>query len=312
MCLSPTHHEEADSRIMLHLQHAVMAGHKVAFVRTVDSDAVVLSIPHYPTFQNLGLTGLWIGFGCGKNYRGTPVHEVSAQLGPNRCLALPFFHASTGSDLTSRLFGIRKKTAWNAWLHCPEVTETMVTLMHQPEELTEDSVHMRHIERLTVQIYNKNCSCTTVNEAWQMLFTHNLRNLECIPPTKAALYQYVKRGVFVSVFIWHGALARESRLPAPADYGWEFTRTAAWVHYWTHLENASIACSLLLHCYCSKVYKGRCKWCKGGLTCTPLCKCQGGCCNNQEWNRWSVFHIDKDFETVNEPIYPHMKCILGI
>ena len=109
MCLSPTDHEEADSRMMLHLQHAVMAGHKVAFVRTVDSDVVVLSIHHYPTFQNLGLTGLWIGFGCGKNYRDTPVHEVSAQLGPNRCLALPFFHAFTGGDLTSRLFGIRKK-----------------------------------------------------------------------------------------------------------------------------------------------------------------------------------------------------------
>ena len=312
MCLSPTDHEEADSRMMLHLQHAVMAGHKVAFVRTVDSDVVVLSIHHYPTFQNLGLTGLWIGFGCGKSYRDTPVHEVSAQLGPNRCLALPFFHAFTGSDLTSRLFGIRKKTAWNAWLHCPEVTETVVTLMHQPEELTEDSVHMRRIERLTVQMYNKNGSCTTVNEARQMLFTHNLRNLECIPPTKAALYQYVKRGVFVSVFIWHLALARELRLPAPADYGYEFTRTEAWVHYWTHLENASIACSLLLHFPCSKAYKGRCNCCKGGLRCTPLCKCQGGCCNNQKWNRWSVFHVNKDFETVNEPIYPHMKCILGI
>ena len=184
--------------------------------------------------------------------------------------------------------------------------------MHQPEELTEDSVHMRRIERLTVQMYNKNCSCTTVNEARQMLFTHNLRNLECIPSTKAALYQYVKRGVFVSVFIWHLALARELRLPAPADYGWEFTSTEAWVHYWTHLENASIACSLLLHCPCSKAYTGRCKCCKGGLRCTPLCKCQGGCCNNQEWNRCSVFHINKDFETLNEPIYPHMKCILGI
>ena len=90
--ISPTDHEEADSRMMLHLQHAVMAGHKVAFVRTVDSDVVVLSIHHYPTFQNLGLTGLWIGFGCGKNYRDTPVHEVSAQLGPNRCLALPCIH----------------------------------------------------------------------------------------------------------------------------------------------------------------------------------------------------------------------------
>ena len=109
--LNPTYHEEADSRMMLHLQHAVMAGHKVAFIHTVDSDVVVLSNHHYFAFQNLGLSDLWIGFGCGKKI---PVHEVSAQLGPNRCLALPFFHAFTGSDFTSSLFGIGKKTAWNA------------------------------------------------------------------------------------------------------------------------------------------------------------------------------------------------------
>ena len=224
-CLSPTDHEEADSRMKSHLQQAVMAGHKVAFVRTVDSDVVVLSIHHYPAFQNLGLTDLWIGIGCRKNYRDIPVHEVSAQLGSNRCLALPFFHAFTGSDLTSSMFGIGKKTAWNAWLHCPGLTETIVTLMHQPEELTEDSVHMRRIERLTVQMYDKNCSCTTVNEARQMLFTHNLRNLECIPPTKAALYHHAKRAVFV--FCLHMAWSIDKRITAPSTsrlwVGMEYT-----------------------------------------------------------------------------------------
>ena len=162
--------------------------------------------------------------------------------------------------------------------------------MHQPEELTEDSlsVHMHRIERLTVQIYNKNLSCTIVNEARQMLFTHYPRNPECIPPTKAALYQHVKRAVFV--FIWHGALARELGLPAPAGWEWK-TRTEVWVPQWTHLEDASIACSLLLHCSSNKACKVMCKCYKGGLRCTTLCKCQGGCCNNQEWYRWSVIHI---------------------
>ena len=142
---------------------------------------------------------------------------------------------------------------------------------------------MRHIERLTVQMFNKNCSCTTVNEAQQMLFTHNLINLECIPPTKAVLYQHVKRTVFVSVFIWHGALARELRLSPLADYGWEWnTHAEAWVPYWTHLEDVRIACSLLLSCSCNKACKGRCKCYRGGLRCTPLCKCQGGYSNNQD------------------------------
>ena len=185
-----------------------MAGHQVAFVHTVGSNVVVLSIHHYPAFQNPGLTDLWICFGCGKSYKDIPVHETSAQLGPNRCLPHPFFHAFTWGDLTPSMFGIGKKSCMECMAVVSRGDRNMFTLMHQPKELTEDCVHMRRIEQLTVQMYNKNCSCTTVTEARQMLFTQNLRNLECIPPTKAALYQDVKIAVFVSVFIWHGALTR--------------------------------------------------------------------------------------------------------
>ena len=121
------------------------------------------------------------------------------------------------------MFGIGKKTAWNAWLHCPEVTETMVTLMHQPEELTEDSVALNDWQ----------CKCTTKTAHVPLLTTadvvHSQPEKPAVhPSTKAALYQHVKRAVFVSVFIWHGALARELRLPAPADYGCE------WIHALKH------------------------------------------------------------------------------
>lgn len=40
--LSPCQQEEADTRMMLHLHHAAAQGHQKAYMRTVDSDVVVL------------------------------------------------------------------------------------------------------------------------------------------------------------------------------------------------------------------------------------------------------------------------------
>ena len=48
--LEPCNHAEADTRIMLHLAHAAEQGHTIAYVRTVDSDVVVLTIHYFHTF----------------------------------------------------------------------------------------------------------------------------------------------------------------------------------------------------------------------------------------------------------------------
>ena len=41
--LTPCQQEEADTRMMLHLHHAAEQGHTKAYLRTVDSDVVVLA-----------------------------------------------------------------------------------------------------------------------------------------------------------------------------------------------------------------------------------------------------------------------------
>ena len=42
--LTPCQQEEADTRMMLHLHHAAEQGHTKAYIRILDSDAVVLAI----------------------------------------------------------------------------------------------------------------------------------------------------------------------------------------------------------------------------------------------------------------------------
>ena len=227
---------------------------------------------------------MWIGFGTGKWYKDIPIHLVTKALGAERCAAIAFFHAFSGCDVTSSMVGIGKKTAWNAWISFPKVTDTMIELTENPSELNENSEHMQVLERFTVLMYSKTCNAETVNEARQRLFTHNLKSLENIPPTKAALYQHTRRVVLVTSFIWHRALNRQLCLPTFDGYGWEWNeRTQSWVPYWTKLEDVSSACALMLHCGCTKSCAGNCKCSKVGLRCTPLCKCEGGCERNDHY-----------------------------
>ena len=107
--LSPCTHEEADTRILLHVADCVRAGHERVIVRTVDTDVVVLCIAFQ---QKTSCKELWVAFGTGKHFRYIPAHEIAAALGPDRACGLPTFHAFTGCDTVSAFVGHGKKTFW--------------------------------------------------------------------------------------------------------------------------------------------------------------------------------------------------------
>ena len=109
-------HEEADTRIVVHVQHVLDEGYKQVFVRTVDTDVLVIliglfhnMIALYPSADN------WIGLGMGKYVQYISVNSTCAFLGAETSRAFPMFHSFTGCDTTSCFFGEGKKSAWEAW-----------------------------------------------------------------------------------------------------------------------------------------------------------------------------------------------------
>ena len=104
--MAPCTHKEADTRMILHLEDAVRQQYNKVSIRTVDTDVVVLAIT---SAQRLGINELWIAFGSGKNFRFLPIHKLVTALGPQRCIALPFYHALTGCDTVSIFGGKSKK-----------------------------------------------------------------------------------------------------------------------------------------------------------------------------------------------------------
>ena len=157
--LSPCSHEEADTRMMVHVADAVDKGHNSIMIHTVDTDVVVLAVAAVHT---LGIKELWVSFGTGTNHKILPTHRYASALGPVRSRSLPIFHELTGSDTTSFFARHRRKTAWNTWETYPEVTRAFVELASGPSSITDET--LATIERFIVLMYDRT---STLDKVWQ-------------------------------------------------------------------------------------------------------------------------------------------------
>lgn len=76
--LAPCNHEEADSQMMLHINHALQHGLNRILVKTVDTDVVVLAVV-IATILPVD-SKIWLAFGTGKMFRYLAAHEIGASL----------------------------------------------------------------------------------------------------------------------------------------------------------------------------------------------------------------------------------------
>ena len=268
--LVPCSHEEADTRLFLHVVDAVQKGFRKVCVRTVDTDVVVLAIA---MFNQISPEELWIAFGTGSNFHYIPIHEVAAAMDPRVCATLHVFHAFTGCDTTSSFGGRGKKTAWNTWKVFPDITAAFEDLLLMQSTIRASTISA--LEQFVILMYDRTSGISGINEARKQLFTQKSRALENLPPTLAALEQHIKRVCYQSN-CWNQALIPNPDLPSPADWGWKKDQTG-WQPVWTTLPEASQSCSELIRCGCKKGCTGRCKCFKAALKCTALCFCSGDC-----------------------------------
>lgn len=268
--LSPCTHEEADTRMMLHLKDAVMQGYTKVTIRTVDTDVVVLAVTSASRLEG---NEIWIAFGTGKTFRYIPAHTLAQILGPDRSEALPVFHAITGCDTVSFFAGKGKKTAWDTWNNFNEVTPAFCALASAPSTIEE---WVAPLERFVILLYDRTSSQTCINQARKHLFCQKARGIYCLPPTRAALVQHIKRATYQAGHCWSQMDIAVPELPSPQDWGWT-KQEVGWATFWTDIPEATKVCRELLRCGCKKGCTGRCKCVKAELPCTALCACDGRC-----------------------------------
>ncbi len=269
--MSDCNHEEADTRITVHILHALKHGAKTVCVRTVDTDVVVILIGMFHDLcMAQPLAEIWIAFGMGKKYRFYHINAISKSLGEPKSRALPVFHAYTGCDITSSFYGKGKKSAWRAWQVYDDVTKTFVYLAKHPFQLLDiDCEHFKELERLTVILYDKSSPFSSINETRKALFCHN-RAMDKLPPTQDALLQHVRRTVH-QAGIWTSSTHTQQLIPSPQDYAWT-KESGSWIPVWNTIPEVSRACRELIKCSCKKTCS-TCKCSNANLECSPLCKC---------------------------------------
>jgi len=85
-------HEEADTRVPVHVVHALQQGLKTVQVRTVDTEVVVILAGQFHDLLAIQpLADIWVAFGMGKNLRFYHVNAVCASLGQRKSRTLPIF-----------------------------------------------------------------------------------------------------------------------------------------------------------------------------------------------------------------------------
>lgn len=268
--MEPCNHEEADTRLLLHVLDASLKGFNKISIVTVDTDVVVIALFH---FFDMNIAELWIEIGVGQYRRWLPIHTYARCLKEEICRALPFWFALTGCDTVSMFAGRGKKTAWSVWEVYPEVTESFVRVATEMNEISKTD--FEKIERYVVLLYDRTSLSLNVNECRRNLFTKKARAVEAIPPTKDALEQHVRRAILQSR-IWTSATKKLIYEFDITKWGWQKNERSV-NPLWMTLPEASKACFELVKCSCKTKCSARCRCKKQSLPCTELCGCGGGC-----------------------------------
>lgn len=176
--------------------HSLQKGAKSILVRTVDTDVGVILVGiFYDLIKTQHFADIWLAFGMGKHYRFYHINALCASLEEQKSRSLPVFHSFSGCDTTSAFKGKSKKSVWEAWRAYQDVTDTFVYLATHPFQLLiADSEYFKKLERLTLVLYDRKSTATSINLTRKEHFCQKTRAMDKLPPTEDALSStYVRR-----------------------------------------------------------------------------------------------------------------------
>ena len=109
-CSDMYNHEEADSRMFVHVYDASINGYEKIKVVTVNTDVTLIAIGIY---HLLSVSELWVEFRTGGDRCWYPIHIYANLLRQEECRALLFWYSFIGCDTVSLFAGKGKRTCCN-------------------------------------------------------------------------------------------------------------------------------------------------------------------------------------------------------
>ena len=155
--------EEADSRMILHINWSVtFQKYKNFVVLSNDTDVLVLILHYFKQFKLHGIEKLWIRMGTGASKRLIPIHHLYQRMPRPLVKVLLAAHFGTGCDTLSKLG--TKLAALNT---IPE----MYLKGFGTKEL--DDIQLAKCEEYLVKVYKHNTKCKTFDSLRALLYRDN-------------------------------------------------------------------------------------------------------------------------------------------
>ena len=109
--------EEADTRLLLHANHAAVSGYKKVVIKCSDSDVEVISV----ALQHKIAARIYILSGTKQRLRLIDISDINKKLTQEVCDALLGLHAFIGCDSVSAFLGKGKNKVLEALQKCPQL-----------------------------------------------------------------------------------------------------------------------------------------------------------------------------------------------
>lgn len=161
--LPATMKRPADTRILFHVQDALQQESKTCFVRTVDTDVIIIVIGKFYHLRGMRPTlNIWVGFGTGRSFSYIHINALALTLDKEMSTALPVFHNFTGCDTVLVFLGKGKRCAWETWKSFPDVTKAFNDIASHPfKEVDISDENFKLLERFTVLMHQKTSGLET-------------------------------------------------------------------------------------------------------------------------------------------------------
>ena len=201
-----------------------------------------------------------------------PVHDISKSLGKDVCMLLPFFHAFSGKDDTSFLYGLGKKKLWKALPLINAVPfRTFAEDLNMP---TANDDLIESCKSLVEHASNGTGHETLADLRTRKFLAGKSGLLLSLSPTNDALEQHIKRAALATI------VSKSSHIPKPdavdiSSYGWclQGNNTIKPVY----MTKSSFPANLktFINCMCKRRCVGNCARSKNNVPCYSGCYCQG-------------------------------------
>ena len=199
----PCNHIEADTRVAVFVEHALIAGSTRILVRTGDTDVIFILIGQCKRWleRNEGVKLFVKMHTASSKNNYMDVVAIAKSIGLQYTNGLPLLHAYTGSDYTPSFYTIGKAKWFDAFLARPDIMDLFQRIMQDPDSVQEQEIVK--VTQFTLAVYGVDDPSKGLLEGrFDRLTSKKITSFRSLPPSPGAAIIQFRKAVYIAAHIW--------------------------------------------------------------------------------------------------------------